>query len=480
MAKKTRLGRQTPTRAHILPYKETEGQVAIDLYNETSRTAQPWQELLMYDILAKNDDGLWTHTKFGYSVPRRNGKNEIVVIRELYGLEHGEQMLHTAHLTSTSSAASKRLATLLKERGYEEIIRVRKDVTYKKAFSYSKQFGLERITVLGENGGTCSFRTRTSNGGLGEGFDLLVIDEAQEYQTDQESSLKYTVSDSKNPQTIFCGTPPTAVSKGTVFPKFRLSCLRGEQSNSGWAEWSVDHKSDVHDTELWYECNPAMGFQLNERKVEDEIGEDIIDFNIQRLGLWLTVNQKSVITEKDWLKCELKEMPKLTGKLFVGIKFSKTSDNVAFSFACRTTDGKIFVECFDCRDFRDGNDWIINLLTNADIETAIIDGANGQSVLEKEMKELRFKKYSFPTVKEVIDAYSTFEHGLFDDTLRHKNQPSVFNVVTNTDKRAIGSNGGFGYKSLKENCDITILDSIILAYWACSKAKNTCKQRISY
>lgn len=477
---KERIGRQTPTQSHILPYTETDGNIAIDLYNQTTRTAQEWQELLIYDILAKNEDGLWKHTKFGYSVPRRNGKNEIVAIRELYGLLHGEQMLHTAHLTSTSSAASKRLATLLKELGYEEVIRVRKEVTYEKSFSYSKQFGLERITVLGENGGTCSFRTRTSNGGLGEGFDLLVIDEAQEYQTDQESSLKYTVSDSSNPQTLFCGTPPTAVSKGTVFPKFRLSCLRGEQSNSGWAEWSVEHQSDVRDVELWYECNPAMGYQLNERKVEDEIGEDVIDFNIQRLGLWLAYNQRSVITEKDWLRCKKDIMPKLVGKLFVGIKYSKTSDNVAFSFACKTSDDKVFVECFDCRSMRDGNDWIINLLRQADIEMAVIDGANGQAVLDQELKEVKFKSYSFPTVKEIVEAYATFESGLYGDKLLHKNQPSVFQVVTNTDKRAIGSNGGFGYKCLKDNCDVAILDSLVLAYYACTKAKKTRKQKIIF
>ncbi|NLY87361.1 MAG: hypothetical protein GX083_02280 [Clostridiales bacterium] len=33
------------------------------------------------------------------------------------------------------------------------------------------------------------FRTRSSKGGLGEGFDLLVIDEAQEYTDDQESAI---------------------------------------------------------------------------------------------------------------------------------------------------------------------------------------------------------------------------------------------------------------------------------------------------
>ena len=53
-----RLGRQTPTTSHILPYEKTLGGEAVARYNETGRTAQEWQELLMYDILAVNEDGL--------------------------------------------------------------------------------------------------------------------------------------------------------------------------------------------------------------------------------------------------------------------------------------------------------------------------------------------------------------------------------------------------------------------------------------
>ncbi|MCD7917630.1 MAG: phage tail protein, partial [Clostridiales bacterium] len=106
-------GRQTPTQAVTLPYEVTHGAEAVVLYNETGRTAQQWQELLLYDILAENDDGLWVHTKFGYSVPRRNGKNEIAAMRELWGLRQGENILHTAHRTTTSHAAWERLCNLL-------------------------------------------------------------------------------------------------------------------------------------------------------------------------------------------------------------------------------------------------------------------------------------------------------------------------------------------------------------------------------
>lgn len=40
--------------------------------------------------------------------------------------------------------------------------------------------------------------------------------------------------------------------------------------------------------------------------------------------------------------------------------------------------------------------------------------------------------------------------------------------------------GGFGYKAMKEEMEIALLDSIILAYWACSETKTKKrKQRVS-
>ena len=326
-------GRQTPTRSYILPYQKSEGQKAIDLYNKTGKTAQEWQSLLLYDILAENEDGLYTHTKFGYSVPRRNGKNEIVAIREMYALVNGQKVLHTAHRTTTSHTAWERLLDLL------ELANIEITSSY-------RAYGKEHIQV--EGGGKVELRTRTSKGGLGEGFDLLIIDEAQEYQDDQESALKYVVSDSQNPQTIFCGTPPTPVSSGTVFTKLRDNALQGTLSNTGWAEWSVEEMKNPKEKKWWYETNPSLGIILSERKILDEVGTDDIDFNIQRLGYWVRYSLKSAISEQTWNALKVDSLPKLKGKLYVGIKYGPDNTNVAMSIACKISDDKIFVECIDC------------------------------------------------------------------------------------------------------------------------------------
>ena len=455
--------RQAPTQSVVLPYEKTLGPEAVEIYNATEHDALEWQVMLIYDIMAVNDDGLWTHQKFGYSVPRRNGKSENAIMRCAWGLLNGEKILYTAHRATTSHSVWERLARFCEKADINVVSKFR-------------AFGKEHIYT---DNGIIEFRTRTSSGGLGEGYDLLIIDEAQEYTPDQETTLKYVVSDSLNPQTIMLGTPPTAVSAGTVFPKFRKTVLSGGGFESGWAEWSVAEATDPHNVEAWYETNPSLGTILTERKIRSEIGENDTDFNIQRLGLWLKYNVQSAISRNEWEALAVKKLPSLKGKLFVGIKYGR-GGTVAMSIAVKTTDGKVFVECIDCQSARNGTDWMVSFIQKADVRTVVVDGASGQGILSDAMKNARLKAPILPRVSEIIRANALFEQGLSSGNIVHKNQPSLTQSVSNCEKRAIGSNGGFGYRSLRDDIDIALLDSVILAYWPCVEAKEVKQQRISY
>ena len=464
-AKKNRTGRQEPTSSRVLRYEKTLGKEAIDLYEVRDKVSYPWQQLQIYDIMAVNDDGQWIHTRYGFEVARRNGKNEIITIRELWGLKHGEQILHTAHRTDTSHKAWERLKKAVEDAGL--------NIT-----SSYRAYGKEHIEV--EGGGRVEFRTRTSTGGLGAGYDLLIIDEAQEYQDSHESALKYTVTDSSNPQTIFCGTPPTPVSSGTVFVKYRAATLAGENANAGWAEWSVADMTDPRNKDAWYETNPSLGYHLKERAILDEIGEDDLDFNIQRLGFWTKQNLKSAISEAEWMQLKAPKLPALRGRLYVGIKYGKDGQNVSMSIAAKTKDDQVFVEAIDCRPARAGTAWIISFLKQADIRKVAVDGASGQTLLAGDMKDAGLKVPIMPTVKEIITINSTFEQGIYEETICHMGQPSLTQAVGNCEKRAIGSNGGFGYKALKEGIEIGLMDSAAIAHWLCRETKEAKPQRVSY
>ena len=464
-----RYGRQEPTTGFTLPYTKTRGQEAVDLYAKTGRTALDWQKTILFDMMAVDDDGLWVHSRFGFSVPRQNGKNEIIAMREMFGICAGEMILHTAHRTSTSGAAYLRLVKFLEAAGIQE-----KKGDVKTGYRSGKSKGQEFIELDEEyGGGRINFRTRTTTGGLGETYDLLIIDEAQEYQDDQESALKYTIVSSRNPQTIYLGTPPTPYSSGTIFPNLRKQILCGEKKHAGWAEWSVENETDPSDRDAWYETNPSLGYTLTERAIDDEIGTDVSDFNIQRLGLWIKYNQKSAISEREWDALEVETLPKMVGALSVGVKFNKDGGRVSMSIAGLTDDERIFTECIGCKPIRDGYDWIIAFLSdlNGNYSKVIADGANGQEILGGALKDAHLKPAHNPTVREFIEANARFEQGIFQKKILHMNQPAVRQIVTNCEKRAIGSAGGFGYKSIKLGADVSILESITLACWGAEEFK---------
>ena len=144
----------------ILPYTDTRGAEAVELYGASGQAALEWQAALTYDIMAVNGDGLWVHQKFGYSVPRRNGKSEMALARCIWGLKNGERILYTAHRASTAHSIWERLSRLCAK-------------TKVEIDSSFRAFGKEHL--YGSNGGIIEFRTRTSTGGLGEGYDLLVV-----------------------------------------------------------------------------------------------------------------------------------------------------------------------------------------------------------------------------------------------------------------------------------------------------------------
>lgn len=475
-----RIGNQDPSYSNVT-YENTLGHEAITLYAKTTQTLMEWQQRQVKGIMALNDDGLWLYMKYCICVSRRNGKGEILAAREFDGLVNlKEKICHTAHRTTTSHDAFVRLYTLLKKAGYEEHSRKQKEMP-ERSFFASKQYGLEHIEVTG--GGIIDFRTRTNNGGLGEGFDLLVIDEAQEYTTKQESALKYTVSASQNPQIILVGTPPTAISGGDVFVRIRQSVIEGKAEETGWAEWSIDEQTDhIDDVELWYKFNPSLGLMLTERNIRAELSGDPVDFNIQRLGLWLSYNQKSAIARDEWECLRAKKPPILENLRYFGIKYGRDGTNVAMSVASKTKDGHVFVEVIDCRPIREGNAWMYDFFKSAKFKKAAVDGAGGQNVLVDELKKAQIKNIPvMPTVKEIVIANAMFEKGIFDKNIVHAGQAPLRDIVTNCEKRPIGSNGGFGYKSLIDSVDVAVMDSVILAYWLCATAKEqAAPQAISY
>jgi phage terminase large subunit-like protein len=260
----------------------------------------------------------------------------------------------------------------------------------------------------------------------------------------------------------------------------RKSCIDGTSYDTGWAEWSVDEEpKDLMDPTLWYQTNPSMGHHLDERKIRAEYDpRNPLDFIIQRLGYWYQYSLKSAITEKEWRQSEVQKRPDLEKNRYFGVKFGHDGTNGVLSVASKTTDGKIFIEAIDCRPVRWGIDWMIPFLENPNCSGVVVDGDNGKHMLIDMMKQSDIKAPVVPTVQEIITANEKFEHAVFTGAIQHIDQEALRNAVSNCTHRNIGNKGGFGYKSLDEAYEVSLVESVALAYWLCLESKETTVQAV--
>src|SRR6202012_5291834 len=144
----------------------------------------PWQQLVLNEILKENADGKWAAFEVGLMVSRQNGKGSCLEAIELACLFlFGERLIiHSAHQFKTSKEAMRRLEFLLKTSGQKY-----------KPNRYHREESLELLA--GPNAGArVMFQTRTKAGGLGLSGDRVILDEAMIVSSEAIQALMPTLS----------------------------------------------------------------------------------------------------------------------------------------------------------------------------------------------------------------------------------------------------------------------------------------------
>lgn len=274
-------------RLHVRPRSsKTYGDLAADFASDYGLTPDPWQQVVLDDWLATSG-GRWASLTCGLSVPRQNGKNALIEVRELFGMVgRGEKFLHTAHEVKTARKAFKRLQHFFGSKPsdpaakYPELNALVVEVRNVN--------GQEAIFL--KNGGSVEIVARSKNSARGFTIDVLIIDEAQEMSEEDLEALMPTTSASplRDPQWIFTGTPPGPKAGGAVFTRVRDDALSDKPSRLAWHEWSAKPEADRDDREEWRNVNPALiNGRLQFEVIEGERARFSEDgFDRERLGMW--------------------------------------------------------------------------------------------------------------------------------------------------------------------------------------------------
>ena len=231
-------------------------------------------------------DGSWAAKSMGDCQPRQNGKNDIIAIREGWGLIVGGErlILHTAHEAATAKQSFERMVEVFDDSELRAKVR-------------NIRFANGEQGIHMKSGRQLLYRTRT--GSAGRGFaeaDLVVYDEAQNIQGEQLAASAPTKLANPNSQSWYAGSAGLFTS--TAWWRLRKRALAGKPGRYAYCEHTAEQVSMVEgrivsvrpdplDRRAWAMANAAYGWRIPDENLLDlyeELGPE--KFARECLGVW--------------------------------------------------------------------------------------------------------------------------------------------------------------------------------------------------
>lgn len=433
------MGSQEPSVRVVPEYEATDGTDAVKLLSIGGLFVDPWQSEVLNDWMGRTDEDIWSASTCGLSVPRQNGKTLDTCGRIATGMiMYSEWVIYTAHLQKTATETFMELKGLFEN---------------PKLYKYVKEIksALGREQIILKNGGRVQFVARTRNGGRGLHGDCLIFDEAQELTSEQQASFLPALAASRNPQTIYLGTPPDENCTGNVFRTIRSKVLANDSKGTAWTEFSVDSIGNVKDRKRWAKSNPALGRRIRESTIESECEQmDPDTFARERLGWWspiATEVKDYAINSDKWQQCISKEA-KPEGKTAYGIKFAVDGSEVVLCGAVITKDNLVRISLIKRESTAQGIRWLSDWLNERYSKACcvVIDGKNGADLLVERIADTWKAKGCIirPNAKDVIASASYLIDAINENKLTwYELQEDLNDSAINSIKRPIG--GGFGF-----------------------------------
>ncbi len=448
-----------------------------------------WQETILEASLGERGDGLWAAKRVGVSVPRQNGKSQLMVARILAGvlLFEERKIVVSAHQADTARESFNKLIEILEADGNGWLMdRVRPNGIMN---------AINREAVRFRNGATVQFKARTGAGGRGFSSDCLMLDEAQRLKRSAWVSINSTMSAMPNPQVWLLGTPPTPEDEGEVFGSVRDAAVKGASDGSAWAEWGADPGSDEYreayedlTARTWspaveYVCwsaNPAWNQRINQEVVQGELETYSPDeFGLDRLGIWASDNgARRDISPKAWEDTAVDAKPD-GGAPGYAVAFSSDGMRLSLAGGVPIEDGA-HVELLDRSD--DGErglgplaDWFAEKDSSGrsrwrKASQIVLSGQAGALTLKQLLLD---RKVSERRITVVSTGQYLQACGMFDDAAKARTVTHLREGQAALDESiavAVKDRRG-GWTASTPTGDEVPTEAVSLAYWAARTAK---------
>jgi hypothetical protein len=455
------------------------GPQAVAFAKRIGMKLDPEQELVLAGSLGIGGDGRWQTREVGVNVPRQNGKGEVLIARELFGLFELKDRLviHTAHEFKTSAEHFQRLEYVIRNCGDLHSRVHRRPSGQIDGYRYSH--GEESITL--QDGERLEFKTRTKSGMRGfAGVDLLVLDEAMIISEAAHSSTVPTIRSSASPygpQLWYAGSAvdQESMDHGVVWTRVRERGLAADDPELAYFEWSVDveHPDDVSDEmmadpEVWKSVNFAIGrgrvavkHMEWERRAMSARG-----FAVELLGAGdyppTDGAVDMLVSLEDWLALE-EPGSVLVDPVCIGFDVSPDR-RVSIVAAGLNEQGKLHVEVAHSGA---GTGWVydalVRLYAKHDVEQIVCDGYGPSAAIARKVDDAGI------TVKRLDSQEYGIACGMFVDAvgesaLTHLGQDEMTLAIRGAKARPLVDR--WAWSRTKSNVDISPLVAATLAHWS--------------
>lgn len=462
------LGAQLPRLQSVPEFGSSAGPEAIEVGRLAGIIANPWQEYVLTNSLGERENGKWATPIVGLCVGRQNGKNVLLMIRELAGIfAFGEKLIiHSAHEAKTAEDHFYKLLALIE--GVPEF-----DA---RVLKVSRGKGAQAIELRG--GARILFNTRSGSAFKGFSADVVVIDEAMHFDEASVQSLLPTVSARTMAGTIQVWYTGSAVDElnpkhhGEAFSRVRHQGLAGSE-DTAWFEWSAPFNDpddvtpgDLLNPQYWSDANPGLGIHISPEWIRQEvtIGLSPRGAAVERLGVgaWVSPEGSHVISLEQWAKL-MDPRGEILDPLYFSFDVSPDRANATIAAAGRREDDFKQVEVVM---HGPGTGWVVPQLValykKHNAVGVCCDGAGPAGSLIHDLEQQGVPVTAL-SAKEHGQACGAFYDHVAQENLRHLGTPELADALRGATRRQLGD--AWAWDRKKSSVDISPLVACTLALW---------------
>jgi phage terminase large subunit-like protein len=412
-------------------------------------TLDEWQQDALGALLGRSK-GRWSASEGALVVARQNGKSEVGIAGALYIATSGPKKLviYSSHEVATNNEVFQRMRDIVEMPAFE-------------GFEPKIYTANGRESIRFNNGSRIRFLARSKHQGRGFSADLIVIDEAFVLSDTSWSSLKPSLSASKDGLVWLLSSAPHPDS--VVLRRYCLRGRAGEDKGLCYLEWCAPLDAAPDSFESWSRSNPALGRISLETVAVELKGLNPEDFGRERLGWWDVAAAAGIFDLGAWAALAVTDPPAITGPRSLGVDINPARTNACIAAAGDLGENKILVEAL--REDR-GVDWVVaelaTLCRQEPSATVVLDQASQARTLLAELKEAGVPVVTTDTTG-MTNASALFFDAVQEGRLVHLNQPILNAAVEAATQRKVGEAWAWARRTPK--ADITALVSASLAIW---------------